>query len=247
MIRIIKPVAVPAKLSGDGAALKQECCDAYDANQALYANGTEKFNFDRSVYGARSVKKDLSKAQHGKCCFCEAKILHIDYGDVEHFRPKKSYKQTKGQRLQYPGYYWLAYNWNNLFLSCAICNERFKGNLFPLNVPANRAKSHHDDIDLEDPVFIHPSDDEPENYISFHDEIPVAINGNNRGTKTIKWLGLDREELNEHRRTFLKLLKNTKIIANLQLPESQDAQILLQELIMDKSEYASMTRVFLEN
>lgn len=247
MIRITKTVRVPIKLSGDGAALKQEYCDAYDADPASYANGTKNFDFDGDVYGASSVKKALSDAQHGKCCFCEAKILHIDYGDVEHFRPKKAYKQTKGQKLQHPGYYWLAYDWNNLFLSCAICNQRFKGNLFPLDDPANRAQLHDFDIDLEDPVFVHPSDDDPEVYISFHDEIPVAINGNKRGTTTISWLGLDREKLNEHRRIFLSLLKNTKIVANSQLPQSQEAQELLQELIKDKSEYASMTRVFLAN
>ena len=55
------------------------------------------FEFDSSVYGHKTVKKALIEAQHGKCCFCEAKVVHISYGDVEHFRPKGGVSSERGR------------------------------------------------------------------------------------------------------------------------------------------------------
>jgi uncharacterized protein (TIGR02646 family) len=76
------------------------------------------FEFKASVYGAKSVKKTLLTAQHGKCAFCESKFEHVAFGDVEHFRPKGGWIQTDGDQLTRPGYYWLAYEWSNL--SCGL-------------------------------------------------------------------------------------------------------------------------------
>jgi hypothetical protein len=33
------------------------------------------------------------------------------------------------------GYHWLAFSWNNYALSCKACNQGWKRNLFPLEVP----------------------------------------------------------------------------------------------------------------
>ena len=71
-----------------------------------------------TAYSAKSVKNALIKAQHEKCCFCEAKGTHVAYGDVEHFRPKGGFRQDPNDPLGRPGYYWHAYAWENLFFSC---------------------------------------------------------------------------------------------------------------------------------
>ena len=139
-----------------------------------YDAGQRDFNFSSSIYGAKSVKNALIQAQHDKCCFCESKISHISYGDVEHFRPKGGWIQDSGDNLTQPGYYWLAYDWSNLFLSCQICNQRHKKNLFPLQDPLKRAQSHHADIDDEDPLFINPTDDNPEELYRFPGRSPIC-------------------------------------------------------------------------
>nr|WP_239015299.1 AAA family ATPase [Archangium violaceum] len=87
----------------------------------------------------RLTKKDEAR---GKCAFCESQLAHISYGDVEHFRPKAGWRQEEGGPLGRPGYYWLAYEWTNLFLACTLCNQQFKRNLFPLRTPSRRARSH---------------------------------------------------------------------------------------------------------
>jgi hypothetical protein len=65
----------------------------FESARAEYRSGTKLFDFDGTLYGAVSVKKALRKAQHDKCAFCESKIAHVAYGDVEHFRPKAGVMQ----------------------------------------------------------------------------------------------------------------------------------------------------------
>lgn len=154
MIQITRKAGVPIPniLTKKGIELATQMKIAYEA-------GERTFEFDKNIYGHKEVKDQLIKIQNYKCCFCEAKIGHIDDGDVEHFRPKRAYKQKKGNALQYPGYYWLAYNWDNLFLACTKCNGRNKLNLFPLINASNRATSHLKNITDENPIFIHPANE----------------------------------------------------------------------------------------
>ena len=152
-----------------------------------YNSGKRIFSFDNEIYGDEAVKEALIKLQGYKCCFCEAHIGHIDDGDIEHFRPKAGWVQDN-EPINKPGYYWLAYDWDNLFLSCTKCNQRNKKNHFPLQTPDTRAKNHNEDINNEDHLFIHPVNDDPEIYIEFNEEVPEPVNNNFRGDVTIKKL-----------------------------------------------------------
>jgi hypothetical protein len=148
VIAIRRPLKVPSVLRTAVDAVKVMEV-AYDAAPARYHDGSEKFDFDAGIYAHETVKAALKECQHDKCAFCESKVSHIAYGDVEHFRPKKGYLQEDGDELQRPGYYWLAYEWTNLLFCCQICNQRHKRNLFPLTDPSQRATSHHDEIASE--------------------------------------------------------------------------------------------------
>ena len=139
MIQIDKPRQAPKVLRDKGTKKRRTNCNSYTRSKAAYRKGKKNFKFDSKIYGHTTVKKGLIKAQHDKCCFCESKVSHISYGDVEHFRPKGGVRQTPKGPLGKPGYYWLAYEWSNLFFSCQLCNQRFKDNLFPLKNPGDRA------------------------------------------------------------------------------------------------------------
>lgn len=120
MIRVHKPDEVPRILRDHGVTLTAELCRQADAG--------ERPTFDRScrdVYGHGEVKLALRAAQHDKCCFCESKLGHAQFGDVEHFRPKAEARQSPDVPVAM-GYYWLAHVWENLYLSCEICNRRHK-------------------------------------------------------------------------------------------------------------------------
>lgn len=250
MIRIKKPKAAPQVLSTKGKNKRRALC-------AAYTQGKREFEFDKNIYGDKPVKEALIKAQHGKCFLCESVITHIDYGDVEHFRPKAAYCQTEEDALCKPGYYWLAYDWDNLFLACKLCNQRYKKNLFPLANPNNRAKSHRANIKQEEPLFINPAEDNPEEFISFRrgDSGFVeafAINNNAKGNVTIEAAGLNdyskREKLLERRTALLKPLIALHKVATMNLPQPESDQAkeelckIIDEVIQDSAEYAGMVR-----
>lgn len=206
MIRIEKPADAPTVLRTQGARKRLALCSAYTRHRADYDGGAKTFRFEPAIYAQVTVKQALIAAQHGKCCFCESKITHIAYGDVEHFRPKAGFRQEEGEPLGRPGYYWLAYDWGNLYLCCRLCNQRHKRNLFPLADPGRRARSHHDDLGEESPLFLDPGTTDPEQWIGFRGEYIYAIDDHPAAHATIAALGLARTELEERRRDRLHLL-----------------------------------------
>lgn len=218
---------------------------------ADYLAGIRVFKFDNDIYGADEVKEALIELQDYKCCFCEAKIGHIDDGDIEHFRPKAGWVQSE-EPINKPGYYWLAYEWDNLFLSCTKCNQRNKKNYFPLITPERRAINHNYNINDEDPIFIHPVLEDPENFIEFDNETPIAKENNQRGSMTIKILALDRELLNEDRREQLNKIYDIYYLARSMPPTNPDLQDRARRTVLkyytaaqqDSTEYASMLRCF---
>lgn len=243
MIRVEKPEQAPRILRERGQRTTE-------ANHQAFEDGERNFDFDSSLYGAKSVKNALIKAQHGKCAFCESKIRHVDHGDVEHYRPKGGFRQGNGEPLEQPGYFWLAYVWENLFLACALCNQSFKRNLFPVADPTNRARSHLDQLAAEHPMLLQPADDEPTVLIGFREEIAFPIDDDPRAQTTIESLGLNREELAEFRFDHLAPFKRLRQVLPL-LPadseETRDIQALFEQAVLPRAQYSSMVRAFLNN
>lgn len=73
------------------------------------ANGEELTATEKYRYRHADIKQALVDETHGKCAYCESKLRHITYGDVEHIIPKKVDPN-------------LCYAWANLTLACDICN-----------------------------------------------------------------------------------------------------------------------------
>ncbi|UPQ80512.1 TIGR02646 family protein [Flavobacterium azooxidireducens] len=133
-------------------------------------------------YNHTDVKSALKKMFNKKCAFCESRITHVDYGQIEHFKPKSKYPE-------------LCFEWNNFLLSCSICNGKAnKGDKFPL--------------ENEDGPFIHPVDENPQDFFKFeYDDLTqtfLLFPANQRAETTIKILGLNREDLVENRTIELK-------------------------------------------
>ncbi len=168
-----------------------------------------------SVYGADAVRKALEKLFHDKCAYCEGKSMGQADWDVEHFRPKGSV----AERDDHPGYYWLAYEWENLYPSCQHCNQKrrdrprwgdlsaasgpAKGKLdqFPLATEALRAMSPADDHRQENRLLVDPSTDDPEEHIRFdvHGQA-LPVQGSLRGEASIDVFHLKRKRLSVPRK-----------------------------------------------
>ena len=186
---------------------------------------------------------------HGKCCYCESKVRHTGPGTIDHYRPKAASQQQAGAPYTRPGYYWLAYDWQNLLFECVACNQSYKRSLFPLRDDSRRALSHLHPLNQEQPLLIDPTLEDPGAFISFREEYAFAVGANDRGLATIDVLGLnDREELVEQRRQWIRTLSVLRDITRT-LPGSQvaaDAQLLLNDVVLDEAEYAAMNRSFLQ-
>lgn len=254
MIRVVKPAA-PAVLLTKGTKATKQLCDMYASSPEAYAR--KSFAFQSTIYADPAVKEALRSAQHGKCAFCESLISHTNYGDVEHYRPKAGYKQKEADALQYPGYYWLAYSWENLFLTCQLCNQKFKQNLFPLKKSRLRARAHTHRLNKEQPLLIDPCASDPAHYIGFEEESPYAIDNCEEGKATILILGLDRDALKDARRRRLRMLKRLvqcRVLLRAKIAEApskelseqlQEVNEAIEESKAASAEYAAMARAFL--
>lgn len=247
MIRVARPAAVPTILATRGAVEDRRNRRLYRRHRAAFRDGSRTFDFDASIYGHPSVKQSLIAAQHGKCAFWEAKIRHISYGDVEHFRPKGGVRQTSSSPLKTPGYYWLAYEWTNLLLSCQLCNQRHKANHFPLEKGSRRSRFHGHDIALERSMFIDPAREDPEALIGFRENVPIALGDDPRARRTVRWPGLRRPELNEHRRERLAVVEALHALAtaNPRTSHAGAALAMLRKMTTPQGEYSLMVRTFL--
>lgn len=248
MIKINKTQPAPRYLIHKGTTREVDKCHSETQNTCAYFESedydpSKNYTFNGKVYGNKIWKNQLLKDQHYKCCFCESYFQHVAHGDVEHFRPKGGYKQSSDDSLQKPGYYWLAYEWNNLLIACSICNQIAKENLFPLLNPEDRAKKTSDDIDGEKPILINPWKESPEDFIEFNLEVPIGIDSEGRGKQTIELLNLD-EDLDEMRaekfssiETLIKVIE----ISNETTPISKEINLIVKSL-HESSAYAGMIR-----
>lgn len=72
---------------------------------------------EKSRYRHPQIKATLIQETFGKCAYCESKLEHITYGDIEHISPKSTELES-------------IFQWENLTLACDVCNTN-KGDKFP--------------------------------------------------------------------------------------------------------------------
>lgn len=180
------------------------------------ANGVESSAYLKSRYNHKDIKEQIVKETNGKCAYCESKLRHIHHGDIEHIFPK-SLDESK------------RFEWNNLTLSCEICNQ-YKSN--------------------KDPFLTHIQDpyaSDTENSFLFSGSFVVGLN--TKGICTESILKLNRAELVERRLERLeKIILIFQSAINLSLPQPVRQNIyndLVAKEADSSSEYAAMVRCFL--
>lgn len=149
-------------------------------------------DIDRKVYTDYTVKESLLRNQSHQCAYCEC-YLEGPFADVEHYRPQRTYRQSP-ESPHKPGYYWLAYDWSNLLVSCNTCNRILKNDLFPLADEFQRDILHQD-ISKEQPLIINPAVDDPSLHLTYHEHMvsPVMHEGvpDVMGTTTVELFQLN--------------------------------------------------------
>ena len=165
-------------------------------------------------YRHEEIKEVLCRMFHGKCAYCESKLTHVDFGDIEHYRPKSKWPQ-------------LTFEWENLMLACGICNQN-KWDHFP-------------EADEGGPI-INPTQEDPDVHLDFSYDPKAKLATVHaktvRGETSRKLLGLNRNELRAYRSTQITKLACLALMA----ASDKDAKGLLQEAALPGSEYSAFAR-----
>ena len=125
MIRISRTFPAPPKLTS-GAV---ERAKASVLAIARSGNAPKSDDF-ATHWGHKTVRFALWEMQRRKCCYCE-RIRDVNReSDVEHFRPKADIAEESNDG----GYWWLAYEWGNLFFLAGIATKSIRKPNFPCKI-----------------------------------------------------------------------------------------------------------------
>jgi hypothetical protein len=102
MIRLVKGVE-PLTLSANAVTWTAEILAALAGDPQAAAKAWRR----RST---TEIKSAVRRDSHDKCIYCESKIMHISFGDVEHIQPKARFPAQ-------------TFAWDNLGLVCSKCNN----------------------------------------------------------------------------------------------------------------------------
>ena len=246
MIHLEKPNETPPVLLNPGNARTQRDCEAYAENPAAYGSGELKFTFSDRIYGATAVREVLKRLQHDKCCYCESMPSATSALRIDHFRPKGAVRPREGSARVYPGYYWLAYRWDNLVLACDDCNLK-KSDYFPLEDPGQRARSPVDSLEREAPLLLNPYvETNPGEHLTF--DGAACRPETEHGRVTVTMLGLNRPKLQEERQYVLNMLAFLCNVAR--DPEQSDtlrrqASDAMDSFARPDARYSAMVRDYL--
>ena len=137
------------------------------------AHPDENIRPDSKKYAHPQIVDALWSASHGKCYYCECPL--DAYKEVDHFIEVSERKD-------------LAFDWQNLYLSCNSCNDKKNNKSIPVDKALDPCKD---------------SDEEIQKHITFIDEVPCAIDQSEKGLLTIQKYKLDSKIQYEQRRKHL--------------------------------------------
>jgi hypothetical protein len=240
-------------------------------NQAIWQfEQTGDVQIDEKLF--KKFMPYLLKVFKGKCAYCETVISSNQPGDVEHFRPKGRVvddnfrpirvKYARWDEIDHPGYFWLAYCWENLLPSCIDCNRyrrhgstaddgSGKADRFP--VDGNHAYIPGEEAN-ETPLLINPADpaaEPPEVHLEFLPDGRIKAR-TKAGEKTLSVLGLNKREalVKERGRSYKQAYSVVKdwvrAAADEHQAAEQDKLLELQEIGRGEQAYTAMQRLAID-
>lgn len=153
------------------------------------------------IWVSEFVRDALSRIFLSKCAYCELPVGTNQHGDVSHHRPignATGIQDRRSEPVSSDYYSWFAYEWENLFLSCAACN-RSKQSFFPLHGPRARLRCTWSEAETsERALLINPCRLEPRKHLRFW--IDGTVTGKDEvGRVTVDVFSLNRQDLTHDR------------------------------------------------
>jgi uncharacterized protein (TIGR02646 family) len=189
-----RSVAPPAVLQGKEVLKALAEARAHFAAEDSAARQHE-FKFG-DFYQREEVRAALDHLFMGKCAFCESSLADAAIPVVHHFRPKQEAVDAQGN-VSRPHYWWLAYRWENLYLSCRRCGMAAAAK-FPVTHARAEIGMVESELLEEGALLLDPCRDEPRKHLEFVSDGTV-FGLTKRGTETIDVFDLNRQALVEAR------------------------------------------------
>lgn len=137
---------------------------------------------DNSKYGHKDIRDRLNSCSFNKCFYCESKLTGA-LREIDH------YVEVSIDRS-------LAYEWNNLYLSCSNCNDKLDHNTIPISEALNPCVDSDEDI---------------QRCLTFENECISFLPNSTKGRKTIRKFRLDSDLLDLKRSKWLNKLATSAI------------------------------------
>ncbi|MCZ7486055.1 AAA family ATPase [Rhizobium rhizogenes] len=212
MIRIErKSVSVPSSLFDESPVKQSALTHVRNYYQVEHLKrGQKKFTFDETPYRGPDVKAALKDQFQGKCAYCESELADVLPNEIARHRPR-TFASSNGV-INEDYYWWLAYEWENIYHVCVICN-RSKGRRFPVEgARAAIGTPYSDVLDAEKALLIDPCNDDPNAHLAFDDTGLVGGLTPN-GQATIDILALNRADLVSSRQQTLAIYRSALRLA----------------------------------
>ena len=204
-------VPAPAVLSSPKAVSVFSVVKAF-YKRKLSSRLQERAEFRPEIW--TETKPALERLFNGKCAYCETRIGALTLAEVNKFRPTSGSLNLDG-KFDPDHYWWLAYEWFNLYLSCALC-ARNKASKFPIvgrrvKIPDDKeaklgASWFPKDLLSEKPLLLDPCerDFDPDKHLLFDFETGHVAGRTERGNVTIETFEFNRPNLIEGRKRVLQ-------------------------------------------
>ena len=202
----------------------------------------EKLLFDDSLINNPDVMNRLWGDFEGLCAVCELSLSDRD-ARIHRWRPTQGAVSISGKTSS-KHYYWLAYEWDNLYLLCLRCSES-QGLKFPISGARARVGAKGADLLGERPLLLDPCKDDAEQLLVYQKSGEVTAR-DLRGHTTIEVFSLNRRELVEQRREVADKAATLarEILRALDREEYVVIPGLLKRAYAKDAPFASVTRQF---
>lgn len=211
-MRKLTKLGKPQILIDNADIWTKEYCDCLRAGKSPSKEISTRYNED-------SIKERLERETNGKCAYCESKIKHISYGDIEHILPKN--KEARPD---------LYVEWSNLTLACEQCNRSGKRTYYNPQL-----------------LLINPYVDEPDEHFLNMGPLIMPIKGDDRAYITKQALKLNRSALVEQRTERIESVE--VLLNCWEKEERQSVKAILEEQLhneySDDKEYTSTIKEYL--
>lgn len=165
-------------------------------NRPISQRSQQRYKF-RGLTKISNIRDALLNLFHSKCAYCESLLDPQTNYTTDRFRPHSGAVNLDGS-FDPDHYWWLAYEWFNIYPVCEVCNS-MKGNRFPIAGHRAKIKAEQADLAAEQALLLDPCTDQPEQHLVFSKEGLVASK-TPQGQTTIDVFSLNRSRVVEARR-----------------------------------------------